>query len=213
MSIIHALSANSGRLIRITFGPGWRERRPVLAAGQAKLAKARIMMLAGGLVICYVAIFARLTYFDLEPRTDTSAIPPDHVSAARPDIVDRNGELLATDIRTVSMFAEPNRVVDPDEAVEKIASIFPDIDRKSLYKKLADHRSHFAWLRRQLTPKEQSEILALGIPDFGRRSSASTQAGAPPPIFSAMSISTTMASPAWKNISTCRACRTSRPPV
>ncbi|NTJ62321.1 penicillin-binding protein 2 [Agrobacterium rhizogenes] len=169
MSIIHALSANSGRLIRITFGPGGRERPPVRATGKAKLAKARIMMLAGGLVVCYVAIFARLTYFDMEPRTDTSAIPPDHISAARPDIVDRNGELLATDIRTVSMFAEPNRVVDPDEAVEKIASIFPDIDRKSLYKKLSDRRSHFAWLRRQLTPKEQSEILALGIPAIGFR--------------------------------------------
>jgi len=169
MSIIHALSANSGRLIRITFGPGGRERPPVRATGQAKLARARIMMLAGGLVVCYAAIFARLTYFDMEPRADTSAIPPDHVSAARPDIVDRNGELLATDIRTVSMFAEPNRVVDPDEAVEKIASIFPDIDRKSLYKKLADHRSHFAWLRRQLTPKEQSQILALGIPAIGFR--------------------------------------------
>lgn len=169
MSIIHALSANSGRLIRITFGPGERERPPVRATGQAKLAKARIMMLAGGLLVCYVAIFARLTYFDMEPRIDTSAIPPDHVSAARPDIVDRNGELLATDIRTVSMFAEPNRVVDPDEAVEKIASIFPDIDRKSLYKKLSDRRSHFAWLRRQLTPKEQSEILALGIPAIGFR--------------------------------------------
>ena len=169
MSIIHALGANSGRLIRITFGPGGRERPPVRATGKAKLAKARIMMLAGGLLVCYVAIFARLTYFDMEPRTDTSAIPPDHVSAARPDIVDRNGELLATDIRTVSMFAEPNRVIDPDEAVEKIASIFPDIDRKSLYKKLADRRSHFAWLRRQLTPKEQSEILALGIPAIGFR--------------------------------------------
>jgi cell division protein FtsI (penicillin-binding protein 3) len=169
MSIIHALGANSGRLIRITFGPGGRERPPVRGVGQAKLAKARIMMLAGGLLVCYVAIFARLTYFDMEPRTDTSAIPPDHVSAARPDIVDRNGELLATDIRTVSMFAEPNRVIDPDEAVEKIASIFPDIDRKSLYKKLSDRRSHFAWLRRQLTPKEQSEILALGIPAIGFR--------------------------------------------
>ncbi|ASW10506.1 penicillin-binding protein 2 [Rhizobium sp. 11515TR] len=169
MSIIHALGANSGRLIRITFGPGGRERPPVRATGKAKLAKARIMMLAGGLLVCYVAIFARLTYFDMEPRADTSAIPPDHVSAARPDIVDRNGELLATDIRTVSMFAEPNRVIDPDEAVEKIASIFPDIDRKSLYKKLADRRSHFAWLRRQLTPKEQSEILALGIPAIGFR--------------------------------------------
>ncbi|MDL2409840.1 penicillin-binding protein 2 [Rhizobium calliandrae] len=169
MSIIHALSANSGRLIRITFGPGSRQRPPARVAGQAKLARARILMLAGGLVVCYVAIVAKLIYFDLEPRTDTSSIPPDRVSAARPDIVDRNGELLATDVRTVSMFAEPNRVVDPDEAVEQIASIFPDIDRKSLYKKLADRRSHFAWLRRQLTPKEQSQILALGIPAIGFR--------------------------------------------
>ncbi|WP_168879948.1 penicillin-binding protein 2 [Rhizobium sp. P28RR-XV] len=169
MSIIHALGANSGRLIRITFGPGWRQQPPARVAGQAKLARARIIMLACGLVVCYLAIVAKLIYFDLEPRADTSAIPPDRVSAARPDIVDRNGELLATDVRTVSMFAEPNRVIDPDEAVEKIASIFPDIDRKSLYKKLADRRSHFAWLRRQLTPKEQSEILALGIPAIGFR--------------------------------------------
>ncbi|MGV1793429.1 penicillin-binding protein 2 [Rhizobium lusitanum] len=169
MSIIHALSANSGRLVRLTFGPGGRQRPPARVTGKSKLAKARIMMLGGGLVVCYAAIFARLTYFDLEPKADTSSIPPDHVTAARPDIVDRNGELLATDIRTVSMFAEPNRVVDPDEAVEKIASVFPDIDRKSLYKKLADSRSHFAWLRRQLTPKQQSDILALGIPAIGFR--------------------------------------------
>ena len=169
MSIIHALSANSGRLVRLTFGPDSRGRPPVQTKGHAKLAKARIVMLSGGLILFYAVIFARLTYFGMEPRDDTSSIPPEHVTAARPDIVDRNGELLATDIRTVSMFAEPNRVVDPDEAVEKIAEVFPDIDRKSLYKKLADHRSHFAWLRRQLTPKQQSEILALGIPAIGFR--------------------------------------------
>ncbi|MBM7043883.1 penicillin-binding protein 2 [Rhizobium lusitanum] len=169
MSIIHALSANSGRLVRLTFGPESRGRPSVQTKGHAKLAKARIVMLSGGLIMIYVVIFARLINFGMGPRDDTSSIPAEHVTAARPDIVDRNGELLATDIRTVSMFAEPNRVVDPDEAVEKIAEVFPDIDRKSLYKKLADHRSHFAWLRRQLTPKQQSEILALGIPAIGFR--------------------------------------------
>ncbi len=40
--------------------------------------------------------------------------------ASRPDIIDRNGEVLATDIRTVSLFAEPNKIVDADEAVEKL---------------------------------------------------------------------------------------------
>ena len=169
MSIIHALSANSGRLVRLTFGPESRGRPSVQTKGHAKLAKTRIVMLSGGLIMIYVVIFARLINFGMGPRDDTSSIPAEHVTAARPDIVDRNGELLATDIRTVSMFAEPNRVVDPDEAVEKIAEVFPDIDRKSLYKKLADRRSHFAWLRRQLTPKQQSEILALGIPAIGFR--------------------------------------------
>lgn len=169
MSIIHALSANSGRLVRLTFGPESRGRPSLQTKGHAKLAKARIVMLSGGLIMIYVVIFARLINFGMGPRDDTSSIPAEHVTAARPDIVDRNGELLATDIRTVSMFAEPNRVVDPDEAVEKIAEVFPDIDRKSLYKKLADRRSHFAWLRRQLTPKQQSEILALGIPAIGFR--------------------------------------------
>ena len=37
------------------------------------------------------------------------------VTASRPDIVDRNGEVLATDIKTASLFAEPRRIVDADE--------------------------------------------------------------------------------------------------
>ena len=39
--------------------------------------------------------------------------------ASRPDILDRNGEILATDIRTVSLYAEPHKIVDADEAVEQ----------------------------------------------------------------------------------------------
>jgi cell division protein FtsI (penicillin-binding protein 3) len=89
--------------------------------------------------------------------------------ASRPDILDRNGEVLATDIRTVSLFAEPNKIVDVDEAVEKLATVLPDLDMKGTYKKLATRTSHFAWLRRQLTPKQQSQILALGIPGIGFR--------------------------------------------
>jgi cell division protein FtsI (penicillin-binding protein 3) len=89
--------------------------------------------------------------------------------ASRPDILDRNGEVLATDIRTVSLFAEPNKIVDADEAVEKLTTVLPDLDMKGTYKKLSNRTSHFAWLRRQLTPKQQSQILALGIPGIGFR--------------------------------------------
>ena len=60
-------------------------------------------------------------------------------------------------------------VVDVDEAVEKLATVFPDLDRKATYTKLSAKASRFAWLRRQLTPRQQSDILALGIPGVGFR--------------------------------------------
>ena len=39
-------------------------------------------------------------------------------SGARPEILDRNGEVMATDVKTMSVFAEPRRIIDKDEATE-----------------------------------------------------------------------------------------------
>ena len=75
---------------------------------------------------------------------------------------------MATDIRTVSLFAEPHRIVDVDEAIEKLRTVLPDLDTRGTYQKLTNN-SRFQWLRRQLTPKQQSQILALGIPGIGFR--------------------------------------------
>jgi len=47
------------------------------------------------------------------------------VSGARPDLLDRNGEVLATDVKTMSVFAEPNRIIDVDEAVELLTAVLP----------------------------------------------------------------------------------------
>ena len=46
-----------------------------------------------------------------------AAARQDAVATARPDILDRNGEILATDVRTPSLFAEPHRIIDVDEAI------------------------------------------------------------------------------------------------
>ena len=42
----------------------------------------------------------------------------DAIATARPDIVDRNGEVLATDVKAPSLFGEPRRIIDKDEAIE-----------------------------------------------------------------------------------------------
>jgi cell division protein FtsI (penicillin-binding protein 3) len=133
-------------------------------------AKSRVVFLLGSFVVVYCVVGVRLAQFAVaEPETTSGILPPDRLMASRPDILDRNGALLATDIRTVSLFAEPNKVIDADDAVEKLRTVLPDLDSRGTYRKLSQKTSHFAWLRRQLTPKQQSQILALGIPGIGFR--------------------------------------------
>lgn len=115
----------------------------------------------------YAAIAGRLVYLGmLDP--ETSAGPESRVTASRPDIVDRYGEVLATDIKTASLFAEPRRIVDADEAIEKLTTVLPDLDVEQTYNKLKSGTG-FVWLKRQLTPKQQAEIMALGIPGIAFR--------------------------------------------
>jgi cell division protein FtsI (penicillin-binding protein 3) len=90
----------------------------------------------------------------------------DAIATARPDIVDRNGEILATDVKTPSLFAEPRNILDPDEATELITSVLPDLDARALRTRLSGNAG-FAWVKREITPEQQQQIHSLGIPGIG----------------------------------------------
>ncbi|MCQ0989988.1 peptidoglycan D,D-transpeptidase FtsI family protein [Jiella marina] len=117
----------------------------------------------------YGVIGMRLVQWGMEPEQTAAMFrASDQIMASRPDIVDRNGAPLATDIKTASLFAEPRRIVDADEASELLLSVLPGLDPKWLYKHL-DSDAGFVWLRRELTPRQQQQILDLGIPGIGFR--------------------------------------------
>ncbi|CDZ45813.1 Cell division protein/penicillin-binding protein [Neorhizobium galegae bv. officinalis] len=121
-----------------------------------------------GFTVAFVLIGGRLVQYGLADPFVTASIENPNRVASRPDIVDRNGELLATDLNMVSLYADPRHIVDPDEVVEKLAVVIPNLDWGDTHKKLRSKTS-FQWLRRQLTPKQQADILALGIPGVGFR--------------------------------------------
>ncbi|QRM45140.1 penicillin-binding protein 2 [Rhizobium sp. BG4] len=150
--------------------PGATSTKGVRGGQKRRQARSRTRILIILFVGLYTVIGGRLIQYAIRDPESAASIPPgDRLMASRPDIVDRNGELLATDINTVSLFAEPNRIVDADEAVEKLATVFPDLDRRDIYRKLTVNGGRFAWLRRQITPRQQSNILALGVPGIGFR--------------------------------------------
>ena len=130
-------------------------------------ARNRILMTMAVFFGIYSVIAGRLVYLGFQDP-DTSGAPQSRVTASRPDIVDRNGEMLATDIKTASLYAEPRHIVDADEAIERLSTVLPEIDYEQTYHKLKSGAG-FVWLQRQLTPKQQNDILQLGIPGIGFR--------------------------------------------
>ena len=152
----------------------WRKKKAdasIVVDGTRKAtggrAKNRVLMTMAAFFGIYSIIGGRLIYLGMQ-YPDASGGPVSRVTASRPDIVDRNGEVLATDIKTASLFAEPRRIVDADEALEKISTVLPDIDYEQTYHKLKSGAG-FVWLKRQLSPKQQNEIMQLGIPGIGFR--------------------------------------------
>jgi cell division protein FtsI (penicillin-binding protein 3) len=94
------------------------------------------------------------------------SVGQDAVATARPNILDRNGQILATDIKTPSLFAEPRKLIDVDEAEELLTAELPDLDATELRDRLSSKRG-FVWLKREISPKQQQEIHRLGIPGVG----------------------------------------------
>ena len=133
-------------------------------------ARNRLWMVIACFVGVYSVIGGKLIYFGvIGGENDDDNGPVVHDLASRPDIIDRNGEILATDIKTSSLYAEPKKIVDPDETVEMLATVLPDLDYEETYKRLKNGRG-FVWIKRGLTPKQQGQIMALGLPGVGFRS-------------------------------------------
>lgn len=84
---------------------------------------------------------------------------------SRANIVDRNGVVLATNLRADSLFANPGKIMDAAEAARKLVRVLPDLSRDAVLKKLSSNRS-FVWLKRNLTPRQQWRVNELGIPGF-----------------------------------------------
>lgn len=132
--------------------------------------RSRVTLAIAGFVLAFAVISIRLVDLSLSPLDGAEGKSAGDLApkVRRPDIVDRNGHILATDIETASLFADAERVLDVDEAIEQLTPVLPDLNVEDLRRKL-ESKKRFVWIKRELTPKQQSAIHNLGIPAFGFR--------------------------------------------
>lgn len=150
--------------------------RPTLVRleGEAKQAletgRTRLVIGIALFSLVFVVLAGRLVWL-----TGFSAVEPPLARAAagdqlprsalmdRQSVVDRNGQMLATNLRTASLFADPRKIPNANEAAVRIAQVMPEFSVADLQAKLSPGKS-FVWIRRNLTPRQQYEVNRLGIP-------------------------------------------------
>ena len=131
-------------------------------------AKARLGLAIVAFAAIYGVIALRLVMFaeQSDGHGARRSVGADALATARPDILDRNGQILATDVKTPSLFAEPRKLIDVDEAEELLTAVLPDLDGNEVRERLSSKRG-FVWLKREISAKQQQEIHRLGIPGVG----------------------------------------------
>ncbi len=134
--------------------------QPALESGRR-----RLLALAAGFLACFLLLAGRL--FDvmiLNPDTGPAAsagVRP--ALAARADIVDRNGELLATSLQMASLAVDPGLVLDEKELLTRLKTVLPGLDTQALSRALHS-KKRFVNVRAELTPKQEQAINAFGLP-------------------------------------------------
>lgn len=142
------------------------------------LARGRLVLVSAFFVLAYMMLFIRafdLSVFqaiDLAPAPQRIALvaeaPADEkaeekVASRRGDIFDRNGTLLATTLKTSSLYADSKLISDPAATAKGLIKIFPELAYGDVLQKLQSGK-RFVWIKRGLSPDQKYEVLKIGEP-------------------------------------------------
>jgi cell division protein FtsI (penicillin-binding protein 3) len=134
--------------------------------------RTRLLLAASLFALVFLVVIGRLVEVVEVPGAATEqhaararlvAPPP----PPRPDIVDRNGTLLATNLDSPALYVDSKEMLqsgeNPDEAAQLISRALPDLLPAEIRGKLTSGHS-FAYLKRSLTPRQEYLVNNLGIP-------------------------------------------------
>ena len=138
--------------------------------GRSRRTRAVIIL---AFVLCgFSLLIGQLVWLALSGQgvRQVSMTRPIATAFARPDIVDRRGRLLATDVSLPSLFADPSRVIDRNVVVEKLRTILPQFNEEKVHRGLREKGRRFMWVRRGLSPRLAQAVHNAGLPGLSFRS-------------------------------------------
>ncbi|RBO52221.1 penicillin-binding protein 2 [Rhodovulum sp. BSW8] len=134
-------------------------------------AEGRLLVLGVVFFAAFAVVGVRMGLLAGSDPSEPRAIAPGaSIVAQRADIVDRNGNILATNLATHSLYAQPPLMIDPKAVARELAQIFPDLDEARMVKDFTGSRK-FVWIKKKISPEQMQQVHDIGDPglSFGPR--------------------------------------------
>ena len=131
----------------------------------------QLLVLGGFFLLAFLTVGFRMALLSgsdpVEPR---SYAPGADIIAGRADIVDRQGRILATNLATHSLYAQPHQMIEKEKAAQALAVIFPDLNAEELLEDFTGKRK-FLWIKKKISPEQMQMVHDIGEPGllFGPR--------------------------------------------
>jgi cell division protein FtsI (penicillin-binding protein 3) len=134
-------------------------------------AEGRLLVVGVFFLCAFLLVGGRMgTLASSEAEEPRAAVAGASIIAQRADITDRNGRILATNLTTHALYAQPPLMVDKPRAARELARIFPDLDEARLLEQFTGERK-FLWIKRRISPEQKQAVHDIGDPGllFGPR--------------------------------------------
>ena len=131
-----------------------------------KIALIRLKILFLLIIVIFFCISLRMVYIVIaHDSANIKNIYDDRKNSRRADIFDRNGVLLATDLKTKSLYVSSVLVRNPKAVAKALADSFSDLKYEEVLKKIIDGKNskHWILIRRNLTPNQVNKVKNLQI--------------------------------------------------
>lgn len=152
--------------------------KQVISGSEASMlsqSRTRLALMALVFLLGYLAVSLRLVDLTLmrdKPleRATSSSVSAENIKPLtkplRGSIFDRNGELMATSLKMASVYADASVIENPKQIASDLVKILSEGSKADLEKKLSSGKK-FIWLARNITPRQEYAINALGHPGIG----------------------------------------------
>ena len=131
-----------------------------------KKANNRILVVMFFLCVAFAFMFGKLFYLTImnyQPRSFKPSVLKTELDISRQDILDRNGTVIAINLKTTDLSVNPKKIKQPEETAQALIRALPDLSYDEVYQKLTSN-SNFKYIKRNLTPIERNAINWIGNP-------------------------------------------------